>query len=80
MKNTINTIKILKKGVKNSNGNYYPCFFNKGTRTKWEDGKHVGFYNAITIYAKSICKGLPKELFPQNEHNLSEHAQDLLNL
>ena len=62
--NTINGIKLLKKGVKDQNGNYSPVTYSVGTR--YEKGDHSRTYEAAVIYAKSY-KELPAELFPQNE-------------
>ena len=50
-------IKFLKKGIR-ANNEYYPVSYSLGTLI---DGVEY-----ITIYAKSIIKGLPKELNPIN--------------
>ena len=50
-------IKFLKKGIKADN-EYYPVSYSLGTSIN-------GIKN-LTIYAKSIIKGLPKELNPTN--------------
>ena len=53
----MNNIKFLKKGIK-VNDEYYPVFYSLGAIV---DG-----IEHLTIYAKSIIKGLPKELNPEN--------------
>lgn len=60
MKNqiTINGIRFLKHGLKDAAGNYFPAHWHRGAMV---DGKE-----AITIYAKDICKGLPAALNPSN--------------
>ena len=55
---TINGIRFLKKGVKDAAGKYYPCWYSLGALI---NGK-----NAITLYARSILSGLPRELKPEN--------------
>lgn len=55
------TVKFLKKGVK-AGGQYYPCWYSLSTLL---NGK-----TAITLYAKSMLKGLPRELNPQNESDM----------
>jgi len=64
MKNqTINGIKILKKGIKTLSGKYIPCWFSIGER--YEKNQN-GTYTAAVIYAKNY-NSLPAELMPQNE-------------
>lgn len=58
----MNKIKFLKKGVKDSAGKYYPCWYSLTTLL---DGK-----TAITLYAKSILTGLPAELWPENNSDM----------
>lgn len=53
----INGVKFGKHGVRIA-GKYFPAWFSRGTLI---DGR-----NAVTIYAKSILTGLPKELMPTN--------------
>ena len=53
----VNGVKFLKKGCK-SNGKYFPCWYSNCTLI---DGR-----NAVTVYAKSLLVGLPKELMPEN--------------
>jgi hypothetical protein len=55
-------VKFLKKGVKDSAGNYYPCHYSLA---RLIDGR-----TAITLYAKSYSKGLPRELQPINDSDM----------
>jgi len=57
------SVKFLKKGVKDSAGNYYPCWYSLTTLI---NGKI-----AITLYARSILKGLPRELKPENNSDMT---------
>lgn len=57
---TIRGVRFMKKGVKDlSTGKYSPCYYS---RCQLTDGR-----TAITIYAKCILKGLPRQLQPQND-------------
>lgn len=61
--NTINGIKLLKKGVKDLDGTYHPVRYNVGTR--YEKGDHSRTYMGAVIYAKGYGS-LPAALFPEN--------------
>ena len=50
----INGCKLLKKGIKSPSGKYYPAWYSRGVL--------INGIDTITIYAKSILLGLPKEL------------------
>jgi hypothetical protein len=63
MKNQINGIKVLKKGLRRlSDGKYFPAWYS---RTVLINGRE-----AVTIYAKSILSGLPRELNPENDSDM----------
>jgi hypothetical protein len=47
----MNDLKFLKKGIK-KDGKYYPVHYSQGDLLNYPKG-------TITIYAKSILKGLP---------------------
>lgn len=51
-------VKFLKKGIR-CEGKYYPCWYS---RTTLIDGRVC-----VTIYARSILKGLPAVLNPEND-------------
>jgi hypothetical protein len=54
-----NKVRFLKHGVKDSNGKYFPCWYSRATL--------IGDTTpTVTLYAKSILKGLPRELQPEN--------------
>lgn len=55
-------VKFLKKGVKDATGKYYPCWYSM---TRLISGEM-----AITLYARSILKGLPCELKPENNSDM----------
>ena len=59
MTTTTDAVKFLKKGIKTTDGKYFPCWYSL---TKLIDGRV-----AVTIYARSLLKGLPAELSPINE-------------
>jgi hypothetical protein len=63
MTNETKTVKFLKKGVRDAAGKYYPCWYSL---TKLVDGRV-----AVTLYAKSILKGLPRELRPENNTDIT---------
>lgn len=54
----INGVKFLQKGVKDAEGKYYPVYYSM---TGLIDGRL-----ALTVYARSLVKGLPAALSPQN--------------
>lgn len=59
----MSTVKFLKKGVKDSAGKYYPCWYSLA--------RLINGRAAITIYAKSILTGLPSELKPENNSDMT---------
>lgn len=52
-------MKFLKKGIKDNNNKYYPCWYSKSFDEK-------NNLKGITIYAKNVITGLPLELNPVN--------------
>jgi hypothetical protein len=56
-------VKFLKKGVRSLvTGKYHPCWYSLTTLI---DGRV-----AVTLYAKSILTGLPRELSPINNSEM----------
>jgi hypothetical protein len=65
---TINGIKLLKKGVKDTDGTYSPVRYSIGTYFESE-GRNIDTtrtYKAAAIRAKGY-DSLPAALFPQNQ-------------
>lgn len=62
MTNTTNAVKFLKKGIKTLEGKYFPCWYSLTTLI---DGRV-----AVTIYARSLLKGLPAQLSPENNSDM----------
>ena len=60
---TINGVKLLKNGVRDADGNYYPVRYSVG-QFCLPGGVLV---EGAKIYAKDICKGLPEALNPRND-------------
>jgi hypothetical protein len=67
--NTINGVKLMKKGVKDLNGNYTAVRYSVGERL--EKGNHSKSFEAAWIRSKDY-KNLPSALFPQNDTNTIE--------
>jgi hypothetical protein len=55
-------VKFLQNGVRSSSGTFHPCYYSLTTLI---DGRV-----AVTLYAKSILKGLPAEMKPENDSDM----------
>lgn len=58
-------VRFLKKGIR-ANGKYFPAWYSEGPYTE-QSGLPEG---TITVYAKDILIGLPKELNPTNDSDM----------
>lgn len=67
MKNnvTINGIRFLKHGVKDSAGNYFPALVYRSAASP------INNLESITVYARTYDRGLPVELNPSNDTDSS---------
>lgn len=59
-------MKFLKKGIRDSEGTYYPVHYRAIGPGARRDGKE-----GLEIRAKDIILGLPKELCPENNTDTS---------
>ncbi len=54
--------RFNKHGVKDPAGKYHPCWYSHQTLLNGRE--------AITLYARSVLKGLPRELAPENNSDM----------